>query len=247
MGAPALGASKAAFAANPSQQSCMFIQLEHAMIVDLSHKLAPGMPAYPGLPVPKFHVFLAHQDAARQNNYAPGTTFQIASYELGGNTGTYVDAPFHRHPTGPDLAALSLQKLANLYGIVMQAPEDGPIEPAVVSGFAVRGKAVLIHTGWVRRWNSADYFRSGPYLTAAACEHLVHAGATLVGIDCANIDNMQDPVRPAHTVLLNAGIPIVEHLRGLEQLRGREFRFFAVPPAIEGGTSFPVRAFAICE
>jgi arylformamidase len=217
------------------------------MIVDLSHKLEPGMPAYPGLPVPKFHVFLAHGDVGKHAHYAPGTTFQIASYEFGGNTGTYVDAPFHRHWDGADLAAVPLEKLVDLPGAVIAAPEDGPIEPSIVSGFAVRGKAVLVHTGWARRWGSGDSFSSGPFLTAAACEHLVHAGATLVGIDCANIDNMQDPARPAHTVLLAAGIPIVEHLRGLEQLHDRSFRFFASPPAISGGTSFPVRAIAICD
>jgi arylformamidase len=217
------------------------------MIVDLSHKLEPGMPAYPGLPVPKFHVFLAHGDVGKHAHYAPGTTFQIASYEFGGNTGTYVDAPFHRHRDGADLAAVPLGKLVDLPGVVIAAPEDGPVEPSIVSGFALRGKAVLVHTGWTRRWGSSDYFRSGPFLTAAACEHLVHAGATLVGIDCANIDNMEDPACPAHTVLLAAGIPIVEHLRGLEQLHGRSFHFFASPPAISGGTSFPVRAFALCD
>ena len=217
------------------------------MIIDLSHKLAPGMPAYPGLPVPKFHVFLGHEDTAKHTHYSAGTTFQIASYELGGNTGTYVDAPFHRHPGGLDLASLPLERLANLPGIVIEGPGDGAIEPAIVSGFAVRGKGVLIRTGWDRHWGSDGYFRSGPFLTAAACNHLVHAGAALVGIDCANIDNMKDPARPAHTILLAAGIPIVEHLRGLDQLRGREFRFFAMPPAIQGGTSFPVRAIALCE
>ena len=216
------------------------------MILDLSHKLAPGMPAYPGLPIPQFKVFLAHEDTARQTNYAPGTTFQIASCEIGGNTGTYVDSPFHRYAKGPDLAALSLDKLANIPGILITAPEDGPIDPAVFMGLALRGKAVLVYTNWAQRWGG-DYFRSGPYLTAAACEHLVHAGATLVGIDCANLDNMKDPARPAHTILLGAGIPVVEHMRGLEQLTGREFRFFAVPPAIEGGTSFPVRALAVCK
>jgi arylformamidase len=217
------------------------------MIIDLSHRLEPGMPAYPGLPVPKFHTFLAHGDATQQTRYALGTTFQIASYELGGNTGTYVDAPFHRHPGGADLAGVPLERLADLVGVVIAAPEDGPIEAGVVSGTAVRGKAVLVHTGWARHWGSQNYFRSGPFLTAAACEYLVHAGAGLVGIDCANIDNMNDPARPAHTILLAAGIPIVEHLRGLDQLQGRSFRFFAAPPAIQGGTSFPVRAFAICE
>jgi arylformamidase len=220
---------------------------EHLMIIDLSHKLEPGMPAYPGLPVPQFHTFLAHGDAPSHAQYAPRTTFQIARYDFGGNTGTYVDAPFHRHPEGADLAAVALDRLANLEGILIAAPADGPIEPRILRGVPLRGKAVLVHTGWSKRWGAHDYFRSGPFLSADACEHLVHSGAALVGIDCANVDNMNDPSRPAHTLLLAAGIPLVEHLRGLDQLGQRSFRFFATPPAIQGGTSFPVRALALCE
>jgi len=142
---------------------------------------------------------------------------------------------------------VALEELVDLPGVIIAASEDGPIDETVFSTVAVQGKAVLVHTGWAKRWGLADYFRSGPFLTASACEYLVKAGATLAGIDCANIDNMNDPARPAHTLLLAAGIPIFEHLRGLEQVPGRVFRFFAPPPAIRGGTSFPVRAFAICE
>jgi arylformamidase len=217
------------------------------MIVDLSHHLEPGMPSYPGLLVPKFHVFLAHGDSAQHAHYAAGTTFQIASYELGGNTGIYVDAPFHRHPEGADLAGVPLDRLADLEGVMIAVDQDGPIDADVISTFPVRNRAVLIQTGWDRHWGSSNYFRSGPFLTKGACRSLVEEGAALVGIDCANIDDMKDPERPAHTLLLAAGIPIVEHLRGLEQLQGTKFRFFAAPPAIRGGTSFPVRAFAVCE
>ena len=213
--------------------------------IDLSHRLEPGMPAYPGLPAPDFEVFLAHDDSARQANYAPGTTFQIAAYRMGGNTGTYVDAPFHRHPQAADLAELGLERLANLPGVRVVALDDGPIEANVFGGVDLVGKAVLIRTDWADRWGGPDYFQSGPFLTADACRFLVRAQVTLVGIDCANIDNMRDPARPAHTILLAAGIPIVEHLRGLDELPPGGFRFFAVPPAIVGGTSFPVRAFAI--
>ena len=87
-----------------------------------------GMPAYPGLPEPKFHVFLAHDEPAKQTHYAPGVTFQIAAYEFGGNTGTYVDSPFHRHPNGADLAALPLKKLVDLPGLLISAAEDGLID-----------------------------------------------------------------------------------------------------------------------
>jgi len=209
--------------------------------------LEPGMPAYPGLPEPQFDVFLGHGDReAQQSRYARGVSFQIATYEFGGNTGTYIDSPFHRHADAADLAALPLEKLADLPGVVVDAASEGGIGPEAFRGVDVRDHAVLVHTGWAKRWGG-DYFRSGPYLTGPACEHLVASGAALVGIDCANIDDMKDPTRPAHTILLGAGIPIVEHLCALDQVGGRGFRFFAAPPAIRGGTSFPVRAFALLE
>lgn len=216
-------------------------------LIDLSHPLHPDMPSYPGLPEPRFRTFFTHEESAARGTYALGTTFQIATYEIGGNTGTYVDAPFHRHPKGEDLAAMPLSKLADLPGIVVPAAADGPIGPEAFKGIEVTGKAVLVRTGWSERWGNPGYFRSGPFLTAKACRALVDAGAILIGIDCANIDDMGDPARPAHTILLAAGIPIVEHLRGLDHLPADGFRFFAVPPAIQGGTSFPVRAFAIVE
>lgn len=212
------------------------------MIIDLSHRLEPGMPSYPGLPEPAFRTVQTHDD--QPPRYAPGTTFQIAAYALGGNTGTYVDAPFHRHRGGADLADLALDRLADLPGVVVVALGDGAIGPEAFSGVELAGKAVLIRTDWAERWGG-DYFRSGPYLTADACRLLVRSQAALVGIDCANIDNMADGQRPAHTILLAAAIPIVEHLRGLDELPPGGFRFFAVPPAIRGGTSFPVRAIAV--
>jgi kynurenine formamidase len=214
-------------------------------LIDLSHPLEPGMPAYPGLPVPQFGTHFTHDESAGRGIYAPGTTFQIATYAIGGNTGTYLDAPFHRHPTMPDLAGLPLDKLADLPGVVVTAVQEGAIGPGAFAGLDLHGKAVLVRTDWAARWGGDDYFRSGPFLPAATCESLVEAGAALVGIDCANIDDMGDPARPAHTILLQAGIPIAEHLCGLDQLPAAGFRYFAVPPRIVGGTSFPVRAFAI--
>ncbi|MGA7730890.1 MAG: cyclase family protein [Chloroflexia bacterium] len=222
--------------------------------VDLSHGLHEGMPVYPGQPVPRIGVLLSHEESAERGTYAPGTTFQMATYELSGNTGTYVDSPYHRHPGGADLAGLALEKLADLPGVVFAALQEGEIKPEAFEGVGIKGKAVLIRTDWSKRWGG-DYFRSGPYLGAAACNALIEGGVALVGIDCANIDNMGDPIsgtrgdltRPAHTMLLAAGIPIVEHLRGLDELPAAGFRFFAVPPAIVGGTSFAVRAFAILD
>ncbi len=214
-------------------------------LIDLSHTLEPGMPSYPGLLEPQFHTWFTHDESVSRGSYAQGTTFQIATYEMGGNTGTYVDAPFHRHPQGHDLATLRLEQLADIPGIVVTVLHDGAIGPEVFQGLELAQKAVLVRTDWSTLWGGSDYFRSGPFLTAEACKFLVEANVTLVGIDCANIDNMEDTTRPAHTILLAADIPIVEHLCNMQHLSTPNFRFFAVPPAIKGGTSFPIRAFAI--
>lgn len=216
------------------------------VLVDLSHVLEPGMPAYPGLPVPHFGTYFTHAESLERGNYAPGTSFQIATYEMPGNTGTYIDSPFHRWPDAADLAGLPLKKLANLPGVLITALQEGPITPEKFQNLDLQGKAVLIRTDWSQRWGGNDYFRSGPFLPAATCELLVAAQPAVVGIDCANIDDMTDSSRPAHSILLKAGIPIVEHLANLEQLSSvGGFRFFAVPPAVRGGTTFTVRAFAL--
>lgn len=225
-----------------------------AVFIDLSHRLYEAMPVYPGQPSPRFGVLLSHEESAERVTYVPGTTFQMATYALSGNTGTYIDSPFHRHPGGVDLANLPLDKIADLPGVLVTALQEGEIAPAVFANLDLRGKAVLIRTDWSLHWE-ADYFRSGPFLGKAACNTLIEAGAALVGIDCANIDDMGDPAngtrgdlsRPAHTLLLGANIPIVEHMTGLDQLPADGFRFFAVPPPVESGTSFAVRAFAIVD
>jgi kynurenine formamidase len=72
-------------------------------------------------------------------------------------------------------------------------------------------------------------------------------GAVLIGIDSLNVDSLSDPSRPAHTAILAAGIPLVEHLTGLDGLPVSGARFFAVPPRVRGMATFPVRAFAIVE
>jgi hypothetical protein len=81
-------------------------------------------------------------------------------------------------------------------------------------------------------------------LTRAGAAWLADHDAALVGIDALNIDDTADSERPAHTLLLAAGIPVVEHLTGLEQLPPTGAWFTAVPLRIEKLSTIPVRAFA---
>jgi kynurenine formamidase len=217
-------------------------------LIDVSHVVEQGMITYKGLPAPVICDFLGREASRRL--YAPGTEFQIGKIEMVANTGTYVDSPFHRFETGKDLSELPLTSLADLDGVVVRVAgtRDGggrAIGPDSFRGLDVRGKAVLVDTGWAGHWRTDRYFEGHPYLTADAAGLLAERGATLVGIDSYNIDDTDDGTRPAHTTLLGAEIPIVEHLRGLETLPDRDFRFFAVPVKVKAFGTFPVRAFGL--
>ena len=213
---------------------------------ELSHVIQDGMITYEGLPGPKIRDHLSR--AASRQHYAGGTTFQIGKIEMVANTGTYIDAPFHRYKDGKDLSQLDMASVADLGGVLLHAdPATRGISPDLFKGKDLKGKAVLIHTGWDRHWGTELYFKDHPYLTRESAEYLKLEGAALVGIDSLNIDDNTDGTRPAHTILLGGGIPIVEHLCNLDALPENEFKFFAVPAPMKGMGSFPVRAFAIIE
>jgi arylformamidase len=213
------------------------------VLVDLSHTVEHGIETYRGLPPPVICDYLSRE--ASRSRYAPGTEFHIGRIDMVANTGTYVDSPFHRFAGGRDLSQLDLEQLADLDTVVVRASGTGrAIGREAFDGVDVKGRAVLVHTGWDRHWTTEAYFEGHPYLTEAAAEVLVERGAVFVGIDSLNIDDTKDPARPVHSTLLSAEIPIVEHLCHLGQLPDDGFRFSAVPPKVAGFGTFPVRAFA---
>jgi arylformamidase len=213
-------------------------------IVDLSHVLADGTVTYPGLPGPSISDHLSRSDS--RSRYAPGYEFQIGRIDMVSNTGTYLDTPFHRFPDGHDLAGLDPARVADVPGVMVDAGAAQEIGPELLDGLDTTGRAVLFRTGWSRHWGTARYGEPDhPYLAAATASRLAEGGAAVVGIDSLNADGTRDGERPVHTILLEAGIPIVEHLCSLDAVGDRPFRFFAVPPAITGMGTFPVRALAI--
>jgi arylformamidase len=213
-----------------------------ALLIDLSHPVEHDMTTYPGLPGPKVGAFLTRESS--RDHYDAGTEFHIGQIEMVGNTGTYLDTPFHRFPDGFDLADLDLASVAGVPGVCLRV-EVQEITADLVDGLDVDGRALLLATGWDRHWRTDVYGdASHPFLSAEAAEELVAGGVTLVGIDSFNIDDTRGGTRPAHTTLLRAGVPVVEHLTGLDGLVGRPFRFYAVPVPVRGLGTFPVRAFA---
>ena len=228
-------------------------------LVDLSHAIEDGVVYYKGLPAPVICDYLSREDSRAL--YEPGTEFHIGRVELITNTGTYIDCPFHRYADGRDTASMPLERFVDLPALVVRATQhdgqhdgqregraiDVPLLAGQLAAHVVRGKAVLVHTGWDVHWGTDPYFEQHPYLTEQAACWLRDAGAVLVGIDSMNIDNTDGGTRPVHTVLLREEILIAEHLCRLQELPDAGFTFTAVPPKLVGVGTFPVRAFATVQ
>jgi kynurenine formamidase len=212
--------------------------------IELSHAIVPGMKTYPGLPEPTVDVLVDYE--ASRERYQNQAEFYIATLHLCGTTGTYVDSPRHRYRDGVDLAALPLERLADLPVLVVDATRAGrAIGSEALRDLDLTGNAILFRTDFSDNWGSEAYFRDNPFLTAEASELLVSMRPAFVGIDSLNIDDTGDPSRPAHTRLLAVGIPICEHLTNLKALPPSGARLHAVPIAWVGGATFPVRAYAV--
>jgi arylformamidase len=214
-------------------------------LVDLSHTVEHGMITYRGLPAPLICDFLTRE--ASRAIYSAGTEFHIGRIDMVANTGTYLDSPFHRYAQGKDLSELPLESLVHLEALVVRHTGGREIGADAFDGLEVRGKAVLIASGWDRHWRTDSYFEGHPFLTREAAQVLVSAGAALVGIDSYNIDDTADGSRPAHSILLGAEIPICEHMCNLGTLPGSGFRFSAAPVKVKAFGTFPVRAFAVID
>ncbi len=213
--------------------------------VDVSHTIEDGLITYRGLPAPVVCDYLTREES--RQHYSEGTEFHIGKIEMVANTGTYLDSPFHRYEDERDVSELELSSLACLDGVVVKSPRtfERALDRALFDGLELKGKAVLVHTGWDVHWKTDKYFDGHPFLTEGAARLLADAGARLVGIDSYNIDDTNDGRRPAHSLLLGAGIVIVEHLCHLELLPSSGFSFFAVPVKVKRMGTFPVRAFAV--
>ena len=216
-------------------------------LVELSHAIRDGLVTVPNLPPPVIDEYLTRE--ASRERYAPGTEFSIGRITMVANTGTYLDTPFHRYADGMDLADTPLERMVELTGVLVEATgRERAIGPDAFEGVDVCGRAVLVRSGWDAQWDSDTYGNGQhPYLTREAAEWLVRHEAALLGIDSQNVDDTADASRPAHTILLGAGIPVVEHLTGLGQLPRTGFRFNAPPARVAGMGTWPVRAYAVIE
>ena len=207
------------------------------MLVDLSHAISEGMPAYPGDgPV----------EVRRVEIEAPWRMLRLA---LGTHAGTHIDAARHYVPGGRTIDEYPLERFVpDAWVVHLEVTSDAAISWAALDAGLPRSglaqAAVLLHTGWDRHWGRPDAVHH-PYLAAEAARRLADAGVGLVGTDAFSLDATAGGTEHAHEALLGADVLIVENLTHLERLEGAgPYRCAFMPLRIEGGDGSPIRAYA---
>jgi arylformamidase len=217
------------------------------VMVDLSHEIVAGMLTRADVPSPHLKITVSRATSGALLN--SGTSFEIESLTLVGNTGTYLDAPYHYHTDRADLAHLPLERLVHVPITIVRAVGRNSVNAADLGDpDRLWGRAVLVHTGWAHHWATPRYLNLDcPHLTADAVDTLVDANVALVGIDSLTVDEPTDPNRTAHHRLLGADIPIIENLTNLELVPDTGTRLTALPAPVRAMASFPVRAVAVYD
>jgi kynurenine formamidase len=213
-------------------------------IVDLSVPVGPRTQVYPGDPVPRFEV---HATVARDG-------YNLLRVELGSQTGTHVDAPYHFRDDAPRLDDLDLALFTGP-GVVVDVRGAGPREPigwARIEPVAAKlgpGTIALICTGWSAHYGTPAYY-DHPYLDADACRRMLDLGVRTFCLDTVNIDETPDAGHPGagypvHHLIAAAGGVIGENFRNLELVDFPDPFVSCLPVALEDADGAPVRAVAL--
>jgi kynurenine formamidase len=213
-------------------------------IIDLSVPVGPNTQVYPGDPIPRFEV---HSTVARDG-------FNLLHIDLGSQTGTHVDAPYHFRDDAPRIDELDLGLFAGPAALIdvrgVGPRERITWERITASAPQLRaGVIALICTGWSKHFGTPTYF-DNPFLDSEAVQQLLDLGVRTFCLDALNIDETPDGDNagegyPAHHLIAGAGGVIGENFRNLELVDFPDPFVSCLPIALENADGAPVRAIAM--
>ncbi len=214
-------------------------------IIDLTHPLDPTTPVFPDYPPVAVNIL----EAIGVSTPAGRRALNSSQVTVGLHCGTHVDAPTHFYNARPTIEQVALEKCVGPALLIDLTPKTWPAQSVIdVADLAAYGNQlratgkVILKTGWAQRWGEPTYFTEHPVITGEAVQFLVDCGVHLVGVDTPSVDR---PPFPAHLVLLDNEVVILENLTNLDAIRAARFQLVALPLKLTGREASPVRAIAI--
>lgn len=219
--------------------------------IELNHYIRNGLVSYPGMPPVEISAYLTREECgAAYGREAASLIDRISMVNI---SGTYLDAPYHRFEDGYKIGDIPLEKLMNLTVFVVRMKDDHNYfdvkDLEYLEKEDLRGSAVLLHSGYDKKFGTPAYEIDTPYLTPKGAGWLMERGVFFVGIDTPFIDDYvhaQEKGNPVHDIILSSLSVICEDMCNLEQLPDRGAKLYAIPPRVDMA-SFPARVFAVVD
>ncbi len=210
-------------------------------IVDISGPIYTGMwrycESYPGAVV---------SECERPPFVPPEREVYCQRFEIGGQTGTYIETRAH-----VDRRAMPVAEwpLADFFfdAVIVRLADKEPrerieLDEVRAAAADIRpGDAVLLRTGWDRRWRDPDFVEDSPFISREAAEWLIARGPALLGGDIPRFDNVAAPEFPWEMFFERVRFllaPVVHLDRVIED----RVKLAAFPLKVERAVAAPCRA-----
>ncbi|MGI9226237.1 MAG: cyclase family protein, partial [Candidatus Nanopelagicaceae bacterium] len=150
------------------------------MIVDLSHVLRTGIQIYPGDP---------QVDISQALNVEKDFV-NVLAVNMGSQSGTHVDSPFHVFADGKKLNEVDLSHFIGS-GVVINATglsDRQEIPTECFTGTDVQGATIaIVRTDWSQYFGT-DKYLSHPYPNIESLDYLKKHGITTIALDFLSLD-----------------------------------------------------------
>jgi kynurenine formamidase len=171
------------------------------------------------------------------------------------HAGTHMDAPVHFNVSGLTIDRIPLEScILDCYLVDIKDVKPGSLISSSVldflSGLDMQGKGIILRTGWSKYLGNQEIFRNKlPRIDIALAEKIVELGVRLVGVEPPSVADVNNPeeVTCIHTILLKAGVIILEGLINLEKIEKNPVKIIALPLRIKEGDGAPARVVAIYD
>ena len=218
--------------------------------IELNHYIVDGLVSYPGTPGVEITAWADRAQAAEK--YGEGGASLLDQVKMLNISGTYIDAPYHKYEDGYKIGDIPLEKVFDLPTFVVHMGDKHNYfdveDVEFLDGKDLKGAAVILHSGYDKKFGTPEYEIDTPYLTIEAAKWLFERGVVFFGIDTQLIDSYVDCDKgnPVHDYVLKYEGVICEDMQHIEELPDEGARLYAIAPRI-AMASFPARVFAIVE
>jgi arylformamidase len=214
-------------------------------IVELSHRIVPGKEHF------KLQTRVEDVTAILpQVGHRPDVWYVLGEVTYCTHVGTHIEMPLHHKKDGADAADFPFRQLIGPLRVLdFRHKRSGEsISLAEIRAHEERihpGDIVFLWTGMDRFYHDDERWNDQPHLAIEANQWLVDRKIACLGSDASGLEIPGTDYQPNHQAIMNAGIPMIESLRGLEQVAQGEWIVFILPLPIEGLEASPLRVIAV--